>query len=73
MEVGRNMQEIVRIIEALQTTDEAKVLTPANWNKGDDVMVPYFPYTQEQLAVNPELENDFYNVGNRMWFKKIDE
>lgn len=73
MEVGRNMQEIVRIIEALQTTDEAKVLTPANWNKGDDVMVPYFPYTKEQLAVNPELEKDFYNVGNRMWFKKIDE
>ena len=70
MEVGRNMQEIVRILEALQTTDEAKVLTPANWNKGDDVMVPYFPYTQEQLEVNPELENDFYNVGNRMWFRK---
>lgn len=73
MEVGRNMQEIIRIIEALQTTDEAKVLTPANWNKGDDVMVPYFPYTKEQLAGNPELEKDFYSVGNMMWFKKIDE
>jgi peroxiredoxin (alkyl hydroperoxide reductase subunit C) len=70
MEVGRNMNEIVRIVEALQTTDEAKVLTPANWNKGDDVMVPYFPYTKKQLAVNPDLENEFYNVGNRMWFKK---
>ncbi|MBT6997147.1 MAG: hypothetical protein HN955_01780 [Prolixibacteraceae bacterium] len=71
MQVGRNMQEIVRIVEALKTTDEAQVLTPANWNEGDDVMVPYFPYTKQQLADNPELENEFYNIGNRMWFKKI--
>ena len=71
MEVGRNMDEIVRVIEALQTTDEAQVLTPANWNNGDDVLVPYFPYTKEQLAENPELKNEFYNVGNRMWFKKV--
>jgi peroxiredoxin (alkyl hydroperoxide reductase subunit C) len=73
MQVGRNMDEIVRIVEALQTTDEAKVLTPANWNEGDDVLVPYFPYTKEQLAANPELEKEFYNVGNRMWFKKVDK
>lgn len=72
MEVGRNTQEIVRIIEALQITDSQHVLTPANWNEGDDVMVAYYPYTKEQLAANPELENEFYNVGNRMWFKKVD-
>lgn len=72
MEVGRNMDEIKRTLVALQTTKEEKVLTPANWNKGDDVMVPYFPYTKEQLAANPELENEFYNVGNRMWFRKGD-
>jgi len=73
MQVGRNMDEIVRIVEALQTTDEAKVLTPANWEKGDDVMVPYFPYTKAQLAENPELKDEFYNVGDRMWFKKSDK
>lgn len=73
MQVGRNMNEIVRIVEALQTTDEAKVLTPANWNEGDDVMVPYFPYTKQELADNPKLENEFYSVGNRMWFKKVDK
>jgi len=70
MQVGRNMHEIVRIVEALQTADNEQVLTPANWNEGDDVMVPYFPYTKEQLAENPDLEKEFYNVGNRMWFKK---
>lgn len=70
MQVGRNMNEIVRLVEALQTTDQAKVLTPANWKPGDDVLIPYFPYTKEQLAANPELANEFYSVGNRMWFKK---
>ena len=73
MQVGRNMNEIVRIVEALQTTDAAQVLTPANWNEGDDVMVPYFPYTKAQLAANPELKDEFYNMGNRMWFKKVTE
>jgi len=43
---GRNMQEILRIIDALQTTDEHKVATPANWKPGDMVVVPP-PNTQE--------------------------
>jgi peroxiredoxin (alkyl hydroperoxide reductase subunit C) len=43
---GRNMQEILRIIDALQTTDEHKVATPANWKPGDMVVVPP-PSTQE--------------------------
>ena len=72
MEVGRNIDEIQRTLVALQTTKGEKVLTPANWNEGDDLMVPYFPYTKEQLADNPELEKEFYNVGNRMWFKRAD-
>jgi len=70
MEIGRNIDEILRTIEALQTTDETKVLTPANWVKGGDVLVPYFPYTAEQLDEDPDVANKFYNVGNRMWFKK---
>ena len=37
---GRNMDEILRMIEALQTTDEHKVATPANWRPGDMVIVP---------------------------------
>jgi len=43
---GRNMDEILRIIDALQTTDEHKVATPANWRPGDKVVVPP-PNTQE--------------------------
>jgi peroxiredoxin (alkyl hydroperoxide reductase subunit C) len=40
MSVGRNMDEIVRLIQALQTADKYGVATPANWRPGDKVMVP---------------------------------
>ena len=44
---GRNMQEILRVIKALQTTDKHKVATPANWQPGDPVIVPP-PKTQDE-------------------------
>jgi len=70
MQVGRNMKEIERILVALQTADRDLVCTPANWQLGDDVIVPHFPYTDKDLAQNPDLENNYYNVGGYMWFKK---
>ncbi len=42
---GRNMDEILRLIDALQTTDRHGVATPANWRPGDPVIVPA-PITQ---------------------------
>ena len=70
MQVGRNMQEIERILVALQTADRELVCTPANWKIGDDVIVPHYPYTEGEIAANPALKDDFYNVGGYMWFKK---
>ena len=38
---GRNFQEILRVIDSLQLTDNYQVATPANWKDGDDcVIVP---------------------------------
>lgn len=37
---GRNMEEIKRLLVAMQLSDEHKVATPANWRPGDDVIVP---------------------------------
>ncbi|MEM2133744.1 MAG: peroxiredoxin [Candidatus Jordarchaeaceae archaeon] len=37
---GRNMDEILRLLDSLQTVDKAKVATPANWRPGDKVIVP---------------------------------
>jgi len=37
---GRNMQEIKRMLIAMQHSDEHNVATPANWQLGDDVIIP---------------------------------
>ncbi len=37
---GRNFDEIKRLLIALQTTDKYGVATPADWQPGDDVIVP---------------------------------
>jgi len=72
MSIGRNMEEIKRTLIALQTAGKGKdhVLTPANWQVGDDVLVPQFPYTAKELKENPNLKDNYYNVGSFMWFKK---
>jgi peroxiredoxin (alkyl hydroperoxide reductase subunit C) len=40
MSVGRNIDEIIRVIDALQTADKHGVACPANWRPGQDVIVP---------------------------------
>lgn len=37
--VGRNFDEIIRLIDALQLTDAHKVATPVNWQDGNDVII----------------------------------
>jgi peroxiredoxin (alkyl hydroperoxide reductase subunit C) len=37
---GRNFQEIKRIILALQKADAEGIATPANWQPGEDVIIP---------------------------------
>jgi peroxiredoxin (alkyl hydroperoxide reductase subunit C) len=37
---GRNMDEIKRLLIAMQTSDTEKIATPANWKPGDEVIVP---------------------------------
>jgi peroxiredoxin 2/4 len=37
---GRNMEEVKRLLVAMQLSDREKIATPANWQPGDDVIVP---------------------------------
>ncbi|KAB8199443.1 hypothetical protein BDV34DRAFT_218048 [Aspergillus parasiticus] len=37
---GRNTAEVLRVVDALQTTDKHGVTTPINWLPGDDVVIP---------------------------------
>jgi peroxiredoxin (alkyl hydroperoxide reductase subunit C) len=53
---GRNMDEILRLIQALQTTDKHKVATPANWRPGDKVIIP--PPSTQEMAEERVKEND---------------
>lgn len=40
MNVGRNVDEVLRLVEALQTADTNACATPVNWRKGEKVIVP---------------------------------
>ena len=40
LNVGRNMEEIKRVLLALQASDEHKVAMPLNWQPGEKVIVP---------------------------------
>ena len=36
---GRNFDEILRVVDALQLTDSHSVATPVNWKQGDDCVI----------------------------------
>nr|WP_297789506.1 peroxiredoxin [uncultured Allomuricauda sp.] len=55
LNVGRNMDEILRALEALQTSDKHKVAMPLDWKKGDKVIVSP-PKTLDQL--NERIADD---------------
>jgi peroxiredoxin 2/4 len=64
MSLGRSVDEIMRIVDALQTADANACSTPANWQPGDKVIVPA-PATQadaeKRVAAGGEFEvSDWY-------------
>ena len=67
-EVGRNMNELLRTIVALQTTDRKNVMTPANWKAGNDVLVP-FPLKADMSGMNKD-SGEYYQFSWFLIFKK---
>ena len=55
LNVGRNMDEILRALDALQTSDKHKIAMPLDWKRGDKVIVSP-PKTLDEL--NARLEDD---------------
>jgi peroxiredoxin 2/4 len=70
MNIGRNMDEIIRTVDALQTAQASKLCTPVNWEPGDDLIIPHYPVTEEQMTKDPEILDDYWSVGSFLWYKK---
>ncbi|MFN8140101.1 MAG: peroxiredoxin [Fimbriimonadales bacterium] len=51
---GRNFNEILRVVDALQLTDKNKVATPVNWNQGGDVIILPSVSNEDAKAMFPD-------------------
>ncbi len=70
-ETGRNLEEIKRTVLALQKYDHDEVFTPANWDPGEDVIVPYLQYSPAYNAEKAKEKNgDVYEVAWYLYMKK---
>ena len=61
-EQSRNIDEVVRLIDSLQTSESNACATPVNWEQGDKVIVPP-PKTEDEVIdrLNSDHEKiDFY-------------
>ncbi len=72
LSIGRNFDELYRALVAMQTTDAFDVACPADWQPGDDVIVP----TAGSCGVAQERMTDTDNLDCKDWFfctKKLDK
>jgi len=68
---GRNFDEILRLLQAMQTSDKYGVATPADWRPGEDVIIP--PPATAQLAKERVAEHGDKCVDWFLCFKKLDQ
>ena len=58
MNVGRNFDEILRVIDALQLADAKKIATPADWRPGDKVIIPPSITNEQAKDIFPQGWNE---------------
>lgn len=54
MSVGRNFHEILRVIDALKTSDEMGVALPADWQPGEPAIIPPSVTNEEAIKQFPQ-------------------
>jgi thioredoxin-dependent peroxiredoxin len=54
MTTGRNFDEVLRVIDSLQLTAKHKVATPAQWKRGEDVIIAGSVSNDEAKEIYPE-------------------
>lgn len=67
---GRNFNEIKRMIRAIQKSDQMHVSTPADWQPGDDLIIPTPLTVEEADAAMKEAGDDVYALDWFLRFKK---
>lgn len=67
---GRNIPELIRILDALQTTDKENVATPADWMPGQPVIVPA-PQTYDELLRRKAGEEGLCCIDWYLCYKNI--
>lgn len=65
---GRNTQEVLRVIDALQTSDKKGVATPVDWTVGKEVIIP--PTVSDEDA--KAKFGDFRKVKPYLRYTKVD-
>lgn len=73
MNIGRNILEIVRIIEALQIADCNDAATPANWVQGQPIIVPKPNTIKELEERQKEIEKNRNGMSWYLSFKQSNE
>ncbi|QPM67501.1 peroxiredoxin [Atribacter laminatus] len=58
MSNGRNIDEVIRLLDALQTSKKNGVATPANWKPGEKVIVPP-PQTQDDMYKRKDMGYEY--------------
>jgi len=72
LSLGRNFDELLRVLQALQTADAFSIATPADWRPGDEVIVP----TAGSCGVAKERMENKKDMTCYDWFfctKKLDK
>jgi peroxiredoxin (alkyl hydroperoxide reductase subunit C) len=68
-EVGRNTDEIIRTLKALQAHDSHEnIVTPVNWKPGDDFMTPFLTAEDKEELKKPD--SNIYYINWYMIYKK---
>jgi peroxiredoxin (alkyl hydroperoxide reductase subunit C) len=68
-QVGRNIDEIIRTLKALQVNyNDQNVVIPANWQPGNDVMIPFLSKEDKEDLKKPD--SHIYYINWYMIYKK---
>ncbi|MCY1068646.1 peroxiredoxin [Nannocystis sp. RBIL2] len=68
---GRNIDEVIRLLDSLQTSAKHSVATPANWRPGDKVIIP--PPRSVEALQQRMARTDMEHVDFYLGFKQLEK